>query len=233
MGEELVHILVVEDEPQMAVLLKRGLEEEAYRVSVARDGHAALALSASQTFDAIVLDVMLPRVNGVDVARGIRGREQDTPVLMLSARDTLSDVLSGLDAGADDYLTKPFSFQELLARLRALMRRRQSLKKNVLQLEDLVLDLGSFRVFRSGAEIHLSMTEYRLLEVLLRNANRTVSRQEILAKVWPGDSEASDNNLDAFVRLLRKKIDCAPRNQLIHTHRGFGYSIGTVSSPCI
>src|SRR3974390_2929402 len=104
-GGRAVHILVVEDEPQMAVLLKRGLEEEAYRVSVARDGHAALALSASQTFDAIVLDVMLPRVNGVDVARGIRGREQDTPVLMLSARDTLSDVVSGLDAGADDYLT--------------------------------------------------------------------------------------------------------------------------------
>ena len=176
---------------------------------------------------------MLPRVNGVDVAREIRGREQDTPVLMLSARDTLSDVVRGLDAGADDYLTKPFSFQELLARLRALMRRRQIHRKNVLQLDDLVLDLGSFRVFRSGIEVHLSMTEYRLLELLLRHANRIVTRQEILTNVWPADSGASDNNLDAFVRLLRKKIDSAPWNQLIHTHRGFGYSIGTVPSPCI
>jgi DNA-binding response OmpR family regulator len=228
-----MHVLIVEDEPQMAGLLKRGLEEECYRVSVARDGQTALTLSSTQKFDAIVLDVMLPRLNGVDVAHEIRNREQDTPVLMLSARDTLSDVVRGLDAGADDYLTKPFSFQELLARLRAMMRRRQLHRKNVLQLEDLVLDLGSFRLFRSGEEIHLSMTEYRLLELLLRNAHRIVSRQEILTTVWPNENGASDNNLDAFVRLLRKKIDSAPRSQLIYTHRGFGYSIGSVPAPCI
>jgi len=228
-----MHILIVEDEPQMAGLLKRGLEEEAYQVSIARDGQAALDLSCTRKFDAIVLDVMLPKLNGVDVARQLRSREQETPVLMLSARDTLSDVVRGLDAGADDYLTKPFSFQELLARLRALLRRQQFHKKNVLELEDLILDVGSFRVFRAGEEIHLSMTEYRLLELLVRNANRIVTRQEILSSVWRNESEASDNNLDAFVRLLRKKIDSSPQSPLIHTHRGFGYSVGNAPRPCI
>jgi DNA-binding response OmpR family regulator len=228
-----MHILIVEDEPQMAGLLKRGLEEESYRVSLARDGQSALNLSSAQQFDAIVLDVMLPRLSGVEVARELRSREQDTPLLMLSARDTLSEVVRGLDAGADDYLTKPFSFQELLARLRALLRRRRPHKKNVLQIEDLVLDLGSFRVYRAGEEVHLSMTEYRLLELLLRNSNRIVSRQEILASVWPNEKEGSENNLDAFVRLLRKRIECAPWSQLIHTHRGFGYSVGNVPTLCI
>jgi len=228
-----MRVLIVEDEPHMAGLLKRGLEEESHHVSLARDGQAALELASSYPFDVIVLDVMLPGVSGLDVARQLRSREQETPVLMLSARDAMKDIVHGLDSGADDYLTKPFSFQELLARLRALVRRRDFRKRNVLEVEDLVLDASSFRAFRAGLEIHLSLTEYRLLELLARNAHRIVSRQEILSTLWRNEREATDNNLDAFVRLLRKRINLGSQTQLIHTHRGFGYSIGNVPSLCL
>ena len=179
-----MHVLIVEDEPEMAGLLSRGLKEEQYEVSVARDGRSALELSSVGTFDVIVLDVMLPLVDGLEVAKQLRSREQETPVLMLTARDSLSDVVKGLDAGADDYLTKPFSFLELLARIRALIRRKEFRRKNVLEVEDLVLDLTLHRTFRGGTEIHLSLTEFRLLEMLARNSGRTVSRQEILKSVW-------------------------------------------------
>jgi two-component system OmpR family response regulator len=222
-----MHVLVVEDEPEMARLLSRGLQEEQFEVSVARDGHAALEMSSCKPFDVILLDVMLPRVNGLEVARQLRGREQETPVLMLTARDSLQDIVKGLDAGADDYLTKPFSFLELLARIRALVRRKDFHRKNVLEVEDLVLDTGSLRTFRKGQEIHLSQTEFRLLELLARNAGRVVSRGDILEKVWGnGRREATENTLDAFVRLVRKKVDRDGATKLIRTHRGFGYSIG-------
>lgn len=228
-----MHILVVEDEAQMAGLLARGLQEELYEVSLARDGKAALELSTSQKFDVILLDVMLPRVNGLEVARRLRQGGQETPVLMLTARDALSDIVKGLDAGADDYLTKPFSFQELLARIRALARRKEFRKRNVLEVGNLVLDTDSFRAFRSGREIHLSLTEFRLLELLVRNAGRIVSRQEILGAVWGHGRAVNENTLDAFVRLVRKKVDQEPESKLVQTHRGFGYSAGTVKNPCI
>jgi DNA-binding response OmpR family regulator len=167
---------------------------------------------------------MLPQMDGLEVARRLRHREQDTPVLMLTARDSVPDIITGLNAGADDYLTKPFSFLELLARIRALARRGELRRKNVLELMDLVLDVTSFRVFRKGREIHLSHTEYRLLELLVRNTGRVVSRKEILMSIWGRGREVTENTLDAFVRLLRKKIDQDSSNKLIHTHRGFGYS---------
>jgi DNA-binding response OmpR family regulator len=223
-----MNILIVEDEPEMARLLMGGLREESYEVRLAKDGYAALELSATETFDVILLDLMLPKMGGLEVARQLRRREQETPVLMLTARDALPDIVIGLDAGADDYLTKPFSFSELLARIRALTRRKDFRKKNVLEVEDLVLDLTTHRTFRNGIEIHLSLTEFRLLELLTRNAGRVVSRQELLGKVWRTGREASENTLDAFVRLLRKKVDAASEAKLIHTHRGFGYSVGTV-----
>jgi DNA-binding response OmpR family regulator len=224
-----MHILIVEDEPQMAGLLTRGLEEESYQVSVARDGRAALEIAAVQAFDVILLDVMLPRMDGLEVARQLRGREEETPVLMLTARDALGDIVKGLDAGADDYLTKPFSFVELLARMRALVRRQQFRRKNVLEAHDLVLDLTSHRSFRAGEEIYLSLTEFRLMELLARNAGRIVSRHEILSNVWGPGREVSENTLDAFVRLLRKKVDDGAELKLIQTHRGFGYSLGSVT----
>jgi len=221
-----MHVLIVEDEPEMAGLLSRGLKEEQYEVSVARDGRSALEFSSVDTFDVIVLDVMLPLVSGLEVAKQLRRREQETPVLMLTARDSLSDVVKGLDAGADDYLTKPFSFLELLARIRALIRRREFRRKNVLEVEDLVLDLTLHRTFRGGTEVHLSLTEFRLLEMLTRNSGSTVSRQEILKSVWGTGREVNENTLDAFVRLLRRKVDQDYDTKLIHTHRGFGYSVG-------
>ena len=182
----------------------------AWRATGARRSRSPRTLA----FDVILLDVMLPQMNGLEVARRLRHREQDTPVLMLTARDSVPDIISGLNAGADDYLTKPFSFLELLARIRALARRRDIRRKNVLELEDLVLDVVSLRAFRKGQEIHLSNTEYRLLELLVRNAGRVVSRPEILASIWGRGREVSENTLDAFVRLLRKKMDQGYQEQV-------------------
>ena len=224
-----MRVLIVEDEPEMAELLSRGLREESYGVRVARDGRAALELSTAEAFDLILLDVMLPHLDGIQVAKQLRRRETEIPVLMLTARDALPDIVKGLDAGADDYLTKPFSFTELLARMRALVRRSQFRRKNVLEVQDLVLDLTSHRTFRAGTEIFLSLTEFRLLELLTRHAGRIVSRHEILASVWGPGREVSEITLDAFVRLLRKKVDECAEAKLIHTHRGFGYSLGTVA----
>ena len=223
-----MNILIVEDEPEMARLLMGGLREESYTVSLAKDGSAALELSAVESFDIILLDLMLPKIDGLEVARQLPRRDQETPVLMLTARDALPDIVRGLDAGADDYLTKPFSFAELLARIRALVRRKEFHRKNVLEVEDLVLDLTAHRTFRNGVEIYLSLTEFRLLELLARNTGRIVSRHELLQKVWSTGREVSENTLDAFVRLLRKKVDSDTAAKLIHTHRGFGYSVGTV-----
>jgi len=221
-----MNILVVEDDAQMAELLVRGLREESYDVDLARDGSAALRLCGKSSFDLILLDVMIPGADGLEVARRLRLRGEQTPVLMLTARDSVPDVVNGLDAGADDYMTKPFSFIELLARIRALARRSTSRPKAVLEVADLILDVASYRAFRSGKEIHLSLTEFRLLELLVRNCGRVVSRQCIFDALWGHRREIEENTIDAFIRLLRQKLDKGAPLQLIRTHRGFGYSVG-------
>jgi DNA-binding response OmpR family regulator len=220
-----VNILVVEDEPEMALALVRGLQEEDLDVQLAHDGRRALQLSEEHAFDLILLDVMLPDLSGIDVVQQLRQKSHETPVLMLTARDALPDIVLGLDSGADDYLTKPFSFTELLARIRALGRRGGAAPKNVLEVHDLVLDVSSHRTFRSGQSICLSLTEFRLLEVLVRNHGRVMTRGALLAAVWGNRREVEENTLDAFVRLLRKKVDRESDVKLIHTHRGLGYSM--------
>lgn len=226
-----MNILVAEDDKVMAQLLVKGLSEEAYEVECAADGRAALRRTSESSFDLILLDVMLPGMTGLEVARQLRVRGSGVPVLMLTARDALPDIVTGLDAGADDYVTKPFSFAELLARIRALHRRSSAKPKNVLQFEDLVLDVGSCRAFRSGREVYLSATEFRLLELLVRNPGRVLSRSAILDAVWGNRRGVGENTVEAFVRLLRKKMRDDTAKKLIQTHRGFGYSVGGQLAP--
>jgi DNA-binding response OmpR family regulator len=220
-----VQILVVEDEPQMAGLLERGLSEEGYQVCVARDGREALDIAVASAFDAIVLDIMLPHIDGLAVARQLRERSNQTPILMLTARDTIPDIVEGLNVGADDYLTKPFSFEVLLARLRAVSRRGPIPRPVFLELADLRVDTVSRSVARQGRAIHLTPREYSLLELLLRNAGRPVTKDSILESVWGFDGEVGENNVEAFVRLLRNKIDLSFEPKLIYTVRGVGYCL--------
>jgi two-component system OmpR family response regulator len=223
-----MNILVVEDEIEMARLLVRGLQEESHEVMVAHNGAVALQLTENAGFDLVLLDVMLPGLSGLEVAKQLRHRPEPVPILMLTARDALPDIVKGLDAGADDYLTKPFSFTELLARVRALGRRGPARPRSVLEVEDVVLDTSCLRTFRQGYEIHLSQTEFRLLELLARNCGRVVPRQTILKALWGSRRDVGENTLDAFVRLLRRKLDAGGSAKLVQTHRGFGYSIGVL-----
>jgi two-component system response regulator MprA len=220
-----MRILVVEDEREMSSLLKNGLQEERHSVVVACDGETGLNLAQGSEFDAIVLDVMLPRMDGFEVARRLRAVENHTPILMLTARDAVSDVARGLDLGVDDYLTKPFSFVELLARLRAVARRGNAPRPLTVQVRDLVLDPATRQVTRNGQEIYLTLTEFRLLEFLMRRAGRVVSRDAILDAVWGTLDEVGENTLDVFISLLRNKIDKGPEPKLIHTIRGVGYCV--------
>jgi DNA-binding response OmpR family regulator len=217
-----MQILVVEDERRMAELLERSLREEGHQVVLARDGREGFEAARCFGFDVIVLDVMLPGMDGRAVARRLRESGNQTPVLMLTARDAPSDIVGGLDSGADDYLTKPFSLDILLARLRAVSRRGAIPRPACLRIADVRLDPASRRVTRGKEVLSLTPREYRLLELLMRNAGRAVSRDTILASVWGFDSEVNENTLEVFMRLLRMKVDVrAPK--LIQTIRGFGY----------
>jgi DNA-binding response OmpR family regulator len=221
-----MRVLIIEDDRSMAGLLQRGLQEENQVVTVAFDGQSGLEIAKSYDFDVVVLDWMLPLVDGTEVARRLRRIGISVPILMLTARDAVPDVVKGLDAGADDYLTKPFSFAEFLARLRALGRRpKTEAGAKPLKMANLTLDPNTREVFRAGRELKLTPTEYRLLEFLLRRSGRVASRQAIVEAVWGIDSDVEENTLDAFVRLLRAKVDQHHKLKLIHTVRGFGYCV--------
>jgi len=225
-----MRVLIVEDERAMAELLSKGLEEENHRVTLAFDGRAALEFAELYEFDAIVLDLMLPGIDGFEITRRLRRTRNETPVLVLTARDAAPDIVRALDLGADDYLTKPFSFEVFLARLRAVARRGSIPRPACLQMADLKLDPATRQVFRDGREIHLSPTEFRLLEFLMRRAGRVASRSAIVDAVWDFDHEVEENTLDAFVRLLRSKVDKDFREKLIHTVRGVGYCLRAESN---
>jgi DNA-binding response OmpR family regulator len=220
-----MRILVVEDERRMAEVLRQGLVEEGHAVSVATDGREGLGMGLACEFDLIILDVMLPSMSGLDVARHLRARRNRTPILMLTARDTTSDIVDGLDVGADDYLTKPFSFDVLLARVRAVGRRGPVPQPVSLRVADLTLHRGSRQVQRGGRHIELTRTEYSILELLMRNAGRVVTRDALIDGVWGGDSEIESNTVDSFVRLLRAKVEAPGQSKLIRTVRGVGYSL--------
>ena len=210
----------------MAQVVAKGLREHSYAVDIAGDGHAALYQTSINDYDLILLDVLLPGPDGFEVCRELRTRGDATPVLMLTARATVDDRITGLDAGADDYLTKPFAFRELLARVRALLRREPQLHHDLVQLEDLLLDAASHRVSRAAHEIELTAKEYALLEYLVRRAGRLVSRAEIAAHVWDESFDPFSNTIEVYVNRLRKKIDEQHPVKLIHTRRGEGYILG-------
>ena len=218
-------VLVVEDEARMAALLRQGLEEEGFTVTVSRNGNEALGIAQSSLFDVIVLDVMLPGLDGFTIARRLREARNRTPILMLTARDADQDVINGLNLGADDYLTKPFSFEVLLARIRAVGRRGPIPQSVIHQVSDLKIDETSREVTRGTRRINLTRTEYSLLLLLARNAGRVVTRDSIIEKVWGYQSEIESNTLDAFVRLLRTKLEAPAEVKLLHTVRGVGYSL--------
>ena len=222
-----MRILVVEDEHKIAQALKEGLEQESYAVDVAYDGEDGLNAALNDEYDLILLDVMLPKLDGFEVCKQLREAGTHTPILMLTAKDQNRDIVQGLNTGADDYLPKPFSFEVLLARVRALLRRPHDKLGEVLQLEDLSLDTTSKVVSRAGQTISLSTKEYALLEYLLRNQNRVLSKNNIITHVWDFDADILPNTVEVFIAYLRAKVDRPFKGpHLIQTVRGFGYKLG-------
>ncbi len=216
-------ILVVEDEKKVASFIKRGLEEEKYEVDTALDGEEGFKMALESRYDLIVLDWMLPKKDGLAVVKELREKKTSTPVLMLTAKDSLEDIIAGLDSGSDDYLTKPFAFAELLARVRALLRRSEMDKGAELRFADLRLDPVTHKVWRKDKEIDLTAKEYGLLEYFMRNPNQVLTRTMIADHVWDYTFDTFTNIIDVYVNYLRKKIDRDADKKLIHTVRGVGY----------
>ena len=220
-----MRILLVEDEPRVAAFVAKGLREQAYAIDIARDGEQALYFAAVNTYDLLILDVMLPLKDGYTVCRELRRTGTRTPILMLTARDAVDDRVAGLDCGADDYLTKPFDFKELLARLRALSRRSAEVRPAVIRVADLILNTANHAVSRAGKRLSLTAKEYSFLEFLVLNENRIVNREQIAQHVWDENFDPFSNVIDVYVRRLRTKIDAGFDRPLIHTRRGEGYML--------
>lgn len=220
-----MRILVVEDEKKVASFIKKGLEEDYYSVDLALDGKEGSKLAASEEYDLIILDIMLPYKDGLTILKEIRNEKIITPVLMLTAKDTVVDRVIGLDSGADDYLAKPFAFDELLARVRALLRRNSSEKDVVLKVLDLKLDTQSHKAYRNDKEILLTPKEYAILEYLMRNKNRVISRIKLSEHVYDYHFDSDTNVIDVYINKLRNKIDRGFDKQILYTIRGVGYTV--------
>lgn len=218
-----MRILVIEDEIKVANFIKKGLEEEHYAVDIAYDGETGLYLSEVNEYDLIILDLMIPKINGMEVLRKIRENKNPVPILIVTAKDTADDIVKGLDSGCDDYLTKPFEFKVFLARVRALLRRERVEAEPLLKLADLTLSPVTHRVARGGKEIELTSKEYALLEYFMRNPNKVLTRTMISEHVWDYHFDSMTNVIDVYVNYLRKKIDKDFEPKLIHTIRGVGY----------
>ena len=218
-----MRILVIEDEKKIADFIKRGLKEEGYAVDTARDGEEGCFLAKTNDYDLIVLDIMLPKMDGISLCRKMREEKINMPILMLTAMGAVKDKVTGLDAGADDYLTKPFAFEEFLARIRALLRKKDLPETAKLLIEDLELDLVTHKVIRANKEIPLTGREYALLEYLMRNIGTVVTRTMISEHVWDINFDTFTNVIDVYINYLRKKIDEGNKKKLIHTLRGRGY----------
>ena len=219
-----MRVLVVEDQKNVARFLAKGLREQSYAVDVARDGAEGFAMAEVAHYDLIILDIMLPNIDGFEICRRLRGRGSETPILMLTARDDLSSRIAGLDTGADDYLTKPFDFDELLARMRALLRRgSREYRPPSIAVADLELDTNTHGVRRAGREISLTAKEFALIEYFLRHPGRVISRVEIAENVWDESFDPFSNTIEVYIARLRKKIDGESAVKLIHTRRGVGY----------
>lgn len=220
-----MRILVVEDEKKVASFIKKGLEEELFHVDIAGNGKEGLDRALHEEYDLIISDIMMPMMSGIQMTKELRSKNIETPILLLTIKDTTKDKVDGLDSGADDYLTKPFAFEELIARVRALLRRKETQKSNVLTIDNLRMDLVAHKVLRDNKEIILTPREYSILEYLLRNKNKIVSRTKLIEHVYDFHFDSGTNVIDVYINKLRSKIDQNTAKQLIQTVRGTGYII--------